>query len=84
MVREEHIDKVGFPPHEIVEDTSDTPLHSAKLKSDSILQVDSWIYNELMGLKKKVENLQHNQEIDRANISHLEEQMGDIPKKLRL
>lgn len=25
MEREEHIDKVGSPPHEIAEDTSDSP-----------------------------------------------------------
>ena len=60
MVREEHIDKVGSPPHEIAKDTSDSPLHSTKLKSDSIFQVVSWIYNELMGLKKKVEKMQQN------------------------
>ena len=36
-----------------------------------------------MGLEKKVETLQNNQEIDRANISLLREQMGDIPKKLK-
>ena len=86
---EEHIDKIGSPPNEITKDTSDSPqretklsfLHFAKLKFDSILQVDSWIYNEIMGLKKKVETMQHNQDTDRANISHLEVQMGDIPKK---
>ena len=68
METEEQIDKVASPPCEIVEDTSDSPqretklsfMHSAKLKSDSMLQVDSWIYNELMGLKKKVETMQHN------------------------
>ena len=91
LVREEYIEKVCSPPHETVEDTSDSPqretklsfLHSSKLKSDSILQVDSSIYNEIMGLKKKVETLQHNQEADRALISHLEIQMGDIHKKLK-
>ena len=74
------MDKVCSPPHETVEDTSDSLLretklsflHSAKCKSDSILQVDSWIYNEIMGLKKKVEILQHNQEVDQAMMSHLE------------
>ena len=91
LVREEYIDKVYSPPHETIEDKSDSLLretklsflHSAKCKSDSILQVDSWIYNEIMGLKKKVETLQHNQEADRAMINHLEVQMGDIPKKLK-
>ena len=36
-----------------------------------------------MGLKKKVDTLQHNQEADQAIIKHLEVQMGDIPKKLK-
>lgn len=35
-------------------------LHIAKLKADTILQVDSWLYNELMSLKKRVEKLQQN------------------------
>ena len=36
-----------------------------------------------MGLKKKVETMQHNQEANQAKIIHLEVQMGDIPKKLK-
>lgn len=67
---EEQIDKVGSPPHTTTKDMGDSPeretklsfLHSAKLKADSFLQVDSWICNKIMGLKKKVETLQHNQE----------------------
>ena len=63
---EEKMEKVVSPLHDNVEDTCESPqrenklsfLHSAKLKADSILQVDSWIYNEIMGLKKKVEILQ--------------------------
>lgn len=35
-------------------------LHSAKLKANSMLQVDSWIYNEIMGLKKKMDIVQQN------------------------
>ena len=66
--REEQMEKVVSPLHDNAEDTCDSPqrenkltfLHSAKLKADSILQVDSWIYNEIMGLKKKVELLQQN------------------------
>ena len=91
MEREEQIDKVVSPPCEIAEDTSDSPqretklsfLHSAKLKSESMLQVDSWIYNELIGLKKKMETMQHNQDTDHVKISQLEVQMGDIPNKLK-
>ena len=84
--KEEHIDKIVSPPPEVVEqDINDSPqretkfsfLHSAKLKSDSMLQVDSWIYNEMMGLKKKIEIMQHNQETDHAKISQMEVQMGD-------
>jgi hypothetical protein len=60
--------KAISPLHDNVEDMGESPwrenklsfLHSAKLKADSILQVDSWIYNEIMGLKKKVEILQQN------------------------
>ncbi len=91
MDRDEQMDKVDSPLHESTDDICDLPqrdnklsfLHSAKLKEDSILQVDSWIYNEIMGLKKKVEIMQHNQDADRAIINHLEVQMGDIPKKLK-
>lgn len=89
--REEHIDKANSPHHKITEDTSDSMqretkfsfLHFAKIKSDSMLKVDSWIYNELMGLKKKVETLQHNQDIVQAKINHLEGKMGNIPNKLK-
>ena len=62
------MEKAISPLHDNVEDMCESPqrenklsfLHSAKLKADSILQVDSWIYNEIMGLKKKVEILQQN------------------------
>lgn len=90
MEREEHIDKANSPPHEIAKDNSDSMqretklsfLHSAKIKSDSMLKVDSWIYNELIGLFKKVETLQHNQDIVQAKIIQLDKKMGDIPNKL--
>ena len=85
------MEKVVSPPHESVDEICDSPqrenklsfLHSAKLKANSILQVNSWIYNEIMGLKKKVEIMQHNQDANQAIINHLEVQMGDIPKKLK-
>ena len=37
-------------------------LHKAKLKVDISLQVDSWLYNEIMTLKKNVRELQDNHE----------------------
>ena len=91
MDKEEQMERVVSSLHENVEEICESPqrekklsfLHSSKLKADSILQVDSWIYNEIMGLKKKVELLQQNQDANRATINHLEVQMGDIPKKLK-
>lgn len=47
-----------------------------------MLKVDSWIYNEIMGLKKKVDTLLQNQASINAKISNLDGQMGDIPEKL--
>ena len=78
--REEQMEKVVSPLHDNAEDTCESPqrenklsfLHLAKLKADSILQVDSWIYNEIMGLKKKVELLQQNQDTNRDTIKNLE------------
>lgn len=35
-------------------------LHKDKLKVDSSLQVDSWLYNEIIILKKKMGGLQNN------------------------
>ena len=64
-------------------DTILTFLDSAKTKADTMLKVDSWIYNEIMSLKKKVDILQQNQESIYAKFSHLDGQMGDIPNKLR-
>ena len=63
-----HIDKVGPLPHTTADDVDDSPgretklsfLHSAKQKAYSFLQVNSWLYNEIMGLKKKVDTLQQN------------------------
>ena len=60
-----------------------TFLDSAKTKADNMLKVDSWIYSVIMNLKKKVEILQHNQDSIHAKLSYLEDQMGDIPNKLR-
>lgn len=77
------MEKVGSPLHESTSDNKLSFLHSAKLKVDSILQVNYWIYNEIMGLKKKVEIMQHKQDASRSIINQLEVQMGDIPKKLK-
>ena len=47
-----------------------------------MLQVDSWIYNELMSLKKKVDNIQRNQDLDRVEMSQMEMQVGNILEQL--
>ena len=59
------MDNTDSPPR----DTMLSFLHTARLKADSMLQADSWVYNELMSLKNKVDNIQHNQDLDRARMS---------------
>ena len=39
-------------------------LHTMKLKVDASLQGDSWIYNELMALKKKMGKMQRDQDVE--------------------
>ena len=88
---ENNNDNAGSPIHMNEDDVSVstqrdtilTFLDSAKHKADTMLKVDSWIYNEIMSLKKKVDILQQNQESICAKLSHLEGQMGDIPNNLR-
>lgn len=63
-------------------DTTLTFLDSAKTKADNMLKVDSWIYNEIRSLKKKVDILQQNQDSINAKLSQLDGQMGKIPNKL--
>ena len=83
-------DNVESSHHENAENISDslqrgvtlTFLDSAKTKADTMLKVDSWIYNEIMGLKKKVDTLLQNQESINAKIGNLDGQMGNIPEKL--
>ena len=48
------MDNTDSPPRDIMLSF----LNTAKLKADSMLQADSWVYNELMSLKKKVDNIQ--------------------------
>ena len=43
-------------------------LHIAKLKVDSSLQGDSWMYNELMTLKKRMGKMQQDQDTNQAKI----------------
>ena len=91
MEGENNNDNAGSPIHvnehdvsvSMKRDTILTFLDSAKTKADTMLKVDSWIYNEIMSLKKKVDILQQNQESIYAKLSHLDGQMGDIPNKLR-
>ena len=90
MDMENNNDNADSPPHETADEDTDslqrdtilTFLDSAKTKADTMLKVDSWIYNEIMGLKKKVEILQQNQDSINARLSQLDGQMGDIPNKL--
>ena len=87
MDRENNNDKAGSPLHvnadvdsiTLQRDATLTFLDSAKTKANTMLKVDSWIYNEIMGLKKKVELLQQNQDTNRDTIKHLEIKMRDIP-----
>ena len=58
-------------------------LDTAKIKADSSLRGDSWIYNELINLKRKVGKMQKAQEADRPKIGSLESQVSNIPGKLK-
>lgn len=58
-------------------------IHKANLKDDAFLQVDSWLYNKIINLKKKMGELQNNLDEERTKIIQLENQMGNIPKKLK-
>ena len=58
-------------------------LHTTKLKVDSSLQGDSWMYNELMTLKKRIGKIQQDQDTNRAKILQMEVQVGNILKKLK-
>jgi hypothetical protein len=90
MEMEKNNDNVSSPHHETAVNDTDslqrgttlTFLDSAKTKADTMLKVDSWIYNEIMGLKKKVDTLLQNQASINAKISNLDGPMGDIPDKL--
>ena len=90
MREEEQIEKVVSLAREEVDknespqrDTMLSFLHTAKLKADSMLQVDSWMYNELMSLKRKMENLQKNQDSNQVKINQMDVQVGNIPDKLK-
>ena len=80
------MDNTDSPPR----DTMLSFVHTKKLKADSMLQANSWVYNELMSLKKKVDNIQQNQDLDKVKLSQMELQVENIPKlndyeqKLRL
>ena len=58
-------------------------LHKDKLKLDITLQVDSWLYNELMALKKNVRELQGNLDNEKMKRMELEVRVGNIPGRLR-
>lgn len=58
-------------------------LHTEKLKADTVLAADSWMYNELMSLKRKMEKVQQNQDMDCAKLSQMDVQLGNILDKLK-
>ena len=58
-------------------------LHTIKLKANSSLQTDSWMYNELMTLKKRMGKMQEDQETYWAKIIQLEVQVGNMLEKLQ-
>ena len=47
------------------------------------LQVDSWLYNEIMVLKKKVGVIQKEMDHERVMRSHVEKLVDNIPDKLK-
>ena len=53
------------------------------MKADSSLRGDSWIYNEIMKLKKNLGKVQKDHENDRAKLVLLETQVGNILEKLK-
>lgn len=58
-------------------------LHTAKIKVEASLQGDSWLYNEIMVLKKKVGVMQKEMDYERTMRAQMEIQIGNIPKKLK-
>ena len=58
-------------------------LYTSKLKAKESLQWDSWMYNEIMVLKKKVEDIQKELDHEHAIRSHLENKVGNIHEKLK-
>ena len=58
-------------------------LHTTKLKAKASLQVDTWLYNEIMVLKKKFEVIQKELDHECAMRAHLERQIGNIHEKIK-
>lgn len=58
-------------------------LHTAKLKVEASLQVDLWLYNEIMVLKKKVGVIQKELDHECVMRAHLEKIIDNIPNKLK-
>lgn len=57
-------------------------LHTTKLKAEASLQEDSWLYNEIMVLKKKIVVIQKELDHEHVMRAHLEKFVGNIPDKL--
>ena len=58
-------------------------LHKAKLKVDASLQVNSWLYNEIIVLKKKMGEIQKVLDDEKMKRAKLENQVENIPKMLK-
>ena len=58
-------------------------LDTTKMKFDSSLHGDSYIYNEILKLNKNLGKVQKDHENDRAKLVLIETLVGNIPKKMK-
>ena len=58
-------------------------LHTVKLKVETSLKGDLWLYNELMSLKKKMGIMQRDFDSKWTKITQLEFKISSIPDKLK-
>ena len=58
-------------------------LHISKLKAEASLQGDSWLYNEILVLKKKMGVMQKELDYECTMRAQMEIQIGNIPKNLK-
>lgn len=80
---------VGSEPRDVVSRSDDSQdaklsfLHTAKLKAKTSLQGDSWLYNKIMVLKKKMGVMQKELDVECTKRNQVEVQIGNIPEKLK-